>query len=252
MRIIANHRDYYDCIQAHGQDRSIVYVRKPEIVRMKHDCLYRIDNNRAVWPFPSFPHSFSAHAVRIVGFCGNIYPMIELVDRDYQRWSTSPIVRCFNIEDVDAFVDAATNNKDFENYRGEGIKHGWRFRWHRGNRKDFLRFFDECEKKKASYRGMFEDRICPVFVATESGTCISDTPNIVYDALLRPHEFFRVFDTYAAFQEIAMFLGNIAIPQKPMPIISDEMKIHSHGFNEWSFRTPPGGSVTGTTGLEPE
>lgn len=239
MRIVADHRDYYDCIQAYGQDRSLVYVRKPEMVRMKHDHYYRIDEGHDSWPFPSHPHSFGIHAVRIIGFCGNIYPMIELVDQDYRSWSHSPVVRCFNIVDVDAFAEVATNNRDFENYHGGSKRRGWRHRWHRADRKDFLKFFDECEKTKASYRSMFEDRMCPVFVATESGAGIGDTPNIVYNALLRPHEFFRVFDTHATFQEIAMFLGGLAVPQGPMPVISDEMKIHSHGFDKWSFRRPP-------------
>ena len=243
MRIIADRRDYYDCIQAHGQDQSIVYVREPEMVKL-HRAPYNLPTRCDDWPFPSSHAIFSplyCDALRIIGFCSKIYPMIELSDTNRQTWAPAPTVRCFSIEDVDAFAEAATNNKDFENYRGAGKRRG-RHYYRRCKRKYFLRFFDECEKAKESHLSMFEDKMCPVFVATEFGTGDYKTePNIVYNALLSPHEFFRVFDTHAAFQEIAMFLGNMAIPQKPMPVIPDELKIHSRGFNEWSFRRPPAG-----------
>jgi hypothetical protein len=43
---------------------------------------------------------------------------------------------------------------------------------------------------------------------------------------------------YQAFQEIAMWLSNQAVPQKPMPVIDDEMKVATHGFDQHSFRKP--------------
>lgn len=205
---------------------------------MKPNLLYRTEDARRDWPFPSYPSLFNVHAVRIIGFCGNIYPMIELVDYDDLRGRAPAPVKCFSIADVDAFA-RITNDRGFKNYHGKNKRSGWCR--HRSDRKDFLRFFDECRMEKASYRSMFEDRMCPVFVATEAGIHCRNTPNIVYNALLNSHEFFRVFDTYAAFQEIEMFLSNMAVPQKPMPAVSNELKIHSRGFNQWSFRKPPAG-----------
>ncbi len=65
--------------------------------------------------------------------------------------------------------------------------------------------------------------------------------SITYNALLRPLNFAKVKDPYTAFQEIAMWVSNLAAPQKDMPIISNKMKIATHGFDEWSFRREPGG-----------
>lgn len=110
-------------------------------------------------------------------------------------------------------------------------------------RKYLAQFFDECKKQQDSHKALFEDKRCPIFVAHWSRWTWQRRKNsiIEYNALLRPYEFFRVFDPYTAFQEIAMFMSNLAIPQDPMPVIPDELKAHSRGFDEWSFRRPPGG-----------
>jgi len=49
MRIVSEFRDYYDCIQAMGQDRSLVYVK----ISKEVDCSYR-GVNSPVYPFPTF------------------------------------------------------------------------------------------------------------------------------------------------------------------------------------------------------
>jgi hypothetical protein len=84
---------------------------------------------------------------------------------------------------------------------------------------------------------MFEEKRCPVFVAQASSRYSSGT--IEWNALLNQHDFMRVFDPYTAFQEIEMFMSNLAIPQKPMPVIPDELKAESKGFDKWSFRKLP-------------
>ena len=45
-----------------------------------------------------------------------------------------------------------------------------------------------------------------------------------------------VVDPYTAFQEIAMFLGGMAMPLKPIPHLSDEIIAASKGFDKYSFR----------------
>jgi hypothetical protein len=52
-------------------------------------------------------------------------------------------------------------------------------------------------------------------------------------------EFYRVFDPYQAYQEVAMWLSNQAVPIKPIPEMSDEIKAESKGFNKFSFRKDP-------------
>lgn len=225
MKIISDRKDYYDCIQAYGQDRTLVYLRKPEEVYLE----------RGEWPFPSMynPWWFSNTDItqHIIGFCGKIYPMLEI--RGYIR-DTPLGEKCFTIEEIDAFVEkyASKRQKDAYNSRGS--------RWWRGygkRRAEFVKLFEDCKKKQESYAEMFQEKHCPIFVATTCGA----KSKIVYNALLRPYNFVRIFDPYTAFQEISMFMGSMAMPEKEMPIISDELKIYSRGFDKWSFRREPGG-----------
>ena len=46
----------------------------------------------------------------------------------------------------------------------------------------------------------------------------------------------RIKDPYTAYQELSMYLGNMAFPNKPIPTISDEVMAEIKGFNKFSFR----------------
>lgn len=52
--------------------------------------------------------------------------------------------------------------------------------------------------------------------------------------------FYKVFDPYAMFQELAMFVGGV-LPRsgEEMVEIDDRTRKHKHGFDEASFRKPP-------------
>ena len=53
-------------------------------------------------------------------------------------------------------------------------------------------------------------------------------------------EFYKVFDSYQAFQELSMWVGNMPTPDHKMYQLSDKELITKHGFDKWSFRKPPG------------
>ncbi len=232
MRIISDRKDYYDCVQHVGQDRTNVYVRKEEEVKL----------GRKEWPFPFFcPYVSGICKMYIIGFCGNIYPMLEIEGPYKCRGGRSTVASrdkatiCFNIEDVDAVMNLNLKPKELKVYIGDkSFWHSWI-----SPRKDFVKFFYECNQVKGSFMKMFTEKRCPIFVAYSPGRWIRQDHTIVYNPLLKPFGFVRLFDPYVAFQEIAMFMANQAIPQDPMPVIPDDMKILTHGFNKWSFRTPP-------------
>ena len=222
MRIIADKKDYYDCIQAHGQDQSLVYLRKPEEVILE----------RGEWPFPSLWNSWWYTnyniAQHIIGFCGKIYPMLELSTHS----ESDNTRKCFNIDEVDAFVTKCLTSAQKKSYNKSD-------RWMYGGkrRKEFVQFFGQCQEKQNAFTEYFSEKRCPVFVAT-SVRGGSSVGQITYNALLRPYDFVRIFDPYTAFQEISMFMGGMAMPEKDMPVISDELKVHSRGFTDQSFRAP--------------
>lgn len=79
----------------------------------------------------------------------------------------------------------------------------------------------------------------PVFVAKGGENRIGGGSYIEYNTRLKDLEFYRKFDAYQAFQEIAMWLGNQAEPRKPIPVLDDVTMAEIKGFDKWSFRTPP-------------
>jgi hypothetical protein len=63
---------------------------------------------------------------------------------------------------------------------------------------------------------------------------------MAWNACLKDLEFFRIVDPYTAFQEIAMFLGGLAVPLKPIPHVDDKTMVEAKGFDKkWSFRKEP-------------
>lgn len=224
MRIIAEEVDYYDCVQGTDQDKSLLYIRKPETQTIPRGSY-------------SFPHLYARPPGNInvehfiIGFCGSIFPVIEF----HLRSSTTNEL-CFSLAEVDAFMEKNLRSKELKIYRGEAPRRlmGWRW-W--TDRKSYAKFFEECKQAKDKFASLFEEKRCPVFVA-ERGNW--GDGKITYNALLRRYDFMRVFDPYMAYQEILMFMNNLAVPQKPMPVIPDELKAETHGFDKWSFRKPPG------------
>lgn len=204
MRIVSKQVDYYDCIQKTGQDKSVQYIRTPreEILWTSPFPEFRITCQRA--------YNICIHD-RIIGFCGKIYPIVQLSDYSVAFAS------CYSATELEKLAD--------------------RLEIKECDKRDFVfrvrTFFATCERLQDSFTHLFDNSGCPIFVATCSGRSCE----IQYNALLRPYNFAKVFDPQRAFQTIFMYLSNLARPEKPIPQIPDSMKIYTHGFDKHSFRT---------------
>ena len=51
-------------------------------------------------------------------------------------------------------------------------------------------------------------------------------------------------DTFTAYQELQMYFGALAQPNKPIPNVSDKDMVSIKGFDKWSFRKRPKLSLT--------
>lgn len=220
MRIISDFRDYYDPVQATGQDQTLLYMR-----------------SRKELPDPGGFPKFGWYAdyllarynatvcSRIIGFCGRIHPLVEFSFRQLNGGQAKHY--CYSIDEVDSIVKQSFKRL-VEGYFAK--KRGKYWRVGGLSRRWIVMFFAECDEKRQEFDNIFHANRCPIFVKSRT---------IVLNEQLKQFEFFRVVDTYQAFQEIAAYLGGVAQPERQIPKIADEDMVGIKGFDKWSFRKLP-------------
>lgn len=217
MRIISSFHDFYDGVQKLGQDLSLIYHRKEIVEEFKNN------------PFPyirGWNRFYNGRCIgfdsRIIGFCGKIYPLILIEDE-----KTSSL--CYTMSEVDDKVKPCLKERDYRDYlKGKYVS------YLSLNRKVLVEFFKEVEQKQGDYIEWFLKSRSPIFIAHIRDYFES---KIVYNCSLKQFKFYRVFDSYSAFQEISMWLGNLAVPLKPIPVVSDKDMIVAKSFDiKTSFR----------------
>lgn len=231
MRIVSKFRDYYDCIQAAGQDQSLVYVRE-EI-----EDAWEGRKLGVAFPPPPLgryyfrPNLFYCHEY-LIGFCGKLYPVLAVY-----KGAGDKNTFCYSADDIAKFVEANYRKNEIERFHETKSKHRWR---RPVSMAQFVKFFEKCEEEKAKQPNpeIFKH---PIFVLDmqykyKDGKHLQQ---VTWNPCLRPYEFFRVLDPYTAFQELQMYLGSLAVPQKPIPVPSDKDMVVAKGFDKWSFRKPP-------------
>lgn len=217
MRIISRKKDYYDSVQSLGQDKDLIYIRKPKELRL-NEIYWKSLNDLRLKNRWLEKRSESLKTV-IIGFCGKIY-FYASVDIMSQR---------YYIKSIDEFEKILIKHKrqDLLNrLRRKGSKYSF-------YRKPLLQAMEELFKLSGSdqYLDFFIDLNVPIFILTEDDTVIFNPDN------LKDYDFYHIFDAYCAYQELEMFHSNILkTNQKEMVNIEDKYKIEQHGFDKWSFR----------------
>ena len=236
MRIISDFHDYYDCIQGMGQDLDTVYFRKPKAEPYKKD---KLKFPRLICHGSTFWNpSFDLHISEImVGFCGRVYPMLKMT-----TMSGKSDFYCYNTEEVDRFVQNNYRKKHINAYntktRTRSWKHGRNWPLY-ARRYNIAGFFKDGEKQQDAHKQIFIDHNCPIFVVKTNIYLASGEQVITYNARLINLQFYRIFNNYAAFQEIYSYISNLAQPEKPIPKISEKDMRDAKGFDDWSFKKLP-------------
>jgi hypothetical protein len=238
MRIVSEFHDYYDIAQLFGQDLSLVFVRETFEKEWKEKLPDRVNAFEGLGHAGSILNELN-YCVHYVVFCGKFYGIVELsVSKiDHEGHYKTNRVFCYDIDAIDKFVDqyCSKNAQKKYNRKVEGSAKRWR---HKNARDMFISFFERCHKEKqnSNWLKLCIDNLSPVAIIKYE--CYDSI--IVFNARLADVEFFRQIDPYTAFQEIEMWMNNLAKPEKPMPVISDELKVETHGMDKkWSFRKPP-------------
>lgn len=240
MKIVSPFKDYYDCGQKYDQDRTVVWVRNKEEIRV---------DARTKYPFPRCDASANRYhywrcsddqlkcTEYIVGFCGKIYPVVRLKKDRNDDWTF-----CFNLDDVDAFIEGNYKKVEVQTYHLTDRKYRSHHnrRWFRHQRHvSFEKFFRACAEQQDKFEELFREHHTPVFVSDPRDMYKRELKCrlMTINASLRELGFVRVFDPHTAYQELSMYYGGVlGQPTMPMPQISDKDMLESKGFNKFSFR----------------
>lgn len=201
MRIISKFRDYYDIGQSLGFDSDIVYVRN------------LVDLGSKDYDARSFWYACSGYGDAVpvyIGFCGKIYFALRFPSRGYNTWKT--------FHGDDATVEYRRNRLMLKQ------SSSWLER----------RELEEMRKAESKYLSWFHEHKVPIFAVWG---CRAEFAAL--NPPLGDLEFFRVFDPWSAYQEIAMFIGGVLGSSERATVdIEDKYRIAVHGYDSGSFRAP--------------
>ena len=238
MLILSRKKDYYDgVVGTMGIDKTLVYKREPlEIVekqlpeifkrasynwrKNKNSPFLKIDDHSFI---KGYKGKYQASDAFIIGFCGKFYVGWKLsyeIDVQYGKKLITDIG--YDFETIKTFF---TEN----NYSGS---------------------LTDDYNYITNYKSLdlFREFNAPVFVydtyhnRTSIGRYFDsgNHPKLIINPTLNDYQFYKVLDSFQAFQEISMFMGGVlGRGEKEIVEVQDKYKITQHGFDKWSFRKEP-------------
>ena len=240
MYIIAKKKDYYDGVAGStGIDKTIVYDRQiieveekdiPELFRKKYRWIddkghpfYMLGNTHIKKEFhEKYPHT----TYFIVGFCGKLYIgwklySVDKITTEYDNVTTEITY------DLDYIKEIHEPKGWFGNVLQDNI--------------DYIRNYNAIDifRKLNTLCFIYDHDFGRTHIETKYYRW-SNNPKFFINPLLKEYEFYKMFDTFQAFQEISMFMsGVLGSREKEIVEVADKYKIAQHGFDKWSFRKEP-------------
>src|ERR1035437_121426 len=236
MLIISRKKDYYDgVVGSMGVDKTIVYDRVTTILEESEKFPKEFQPNKS-WSrrkenhfinlshFSNYPKTkYLENASFIVGFCGKLYIGWKLYCE-------------FNVSDMISPLLVTEITYDFEYVK----KHVKTTTWGSSNLNDDVEYV-----KNYNAIEVFRTLKTPIFiydydynrtsinVYRKRSKCV-----FIINPNLSEYEFYTVFDSFQAFQEVQMFMGGVlGKGEKDIVEVADKYKIEQHGFDyKYSFR----------------
>jgi len=253
MKIISKYNDYYDSVQAYGADPKTIYIRNEKTIDDKEDLVLKTlwnDNSEILFDLAFVGSEYKwicFENLYFVFFCAKIYLCFEISIPKKRINPTIPEKEyhyCYNIKDIDKIIYKYGTKKHIKEYNSRLTKNEKRnYIWNKPqSRKSFIQLINKFAKiqdnKIFELHHKFETP-CLYFSTSKYSTWNKKT-NILLNPILKDIQFYKVFDSYRAFQEISMFISGIMGGKSPPTIeISDEIRKEKHGFDKWSFKKEP-------------
>lgn len=246
MYIISKNKDYYDgVVGTMGIDKTIVYERTekeieektefPSPFKYKRKYFSYSENNSAFIGLGDFGNTndskYTRNSLFIVGFCGKLYLGWRMY---YEKKIFNPtigeheiILNYDIIYGYDNVKDELVDNHWGENKLYDSVQYILNY--------DPINIFRKINSPIFIY-----DSGIDVRYTNYSNLIKSIKSKFIINPILKDYEFYKVVDSFTAFQEIQMFIaGVLGIGEKEIIEVDDKYKIPQHGFDKWSFRKKP-------------
>lgn len=212
MRLHTDFHDYYDNAIGYGIDENVFYNRFTEKVEI----------------FVKSPFDHAGVSGGLLGFCGTIYPFALFVK--YEKSEIVDRYCAYNLEEYKRKADEWRDNR-FSLSRRFGDRYRKMDLKRREKRKiEAQQFFIDWSSQSNDIFLKFKVPIWTVMLSRISSEGL-------LNPCLKDYGFDRIKDSFAAFQEISMYLSNILVEQKEVAVIADKYRIEQHGFDlKKSFR----------------
>ena len=216
MRIISDFHDYYDCVQRDGIDKSLVYIRKTESGPILRALFPVVKDTEFHFQAHGYQRSYiQCSPLGAIGFAGKVYPIIFFGYHKKHNDKLNEIA--YSIDDIDKYVDTDKRiNKDL---------------YYKNDRNTILKSFLNANTLQSNFINLFMELNTAIFIQFTS-----DYHPIIINPYLKEYKFFRIMSPAQAYQELSMFWGSMAHPEKPIPKISDKIMAEAKGFDKFSFR----------------
>lgn len=235
MLILTKRKDYYDgVVGTLGVDKTLVYDRQ-EVELQEKDFPDDFKRKRYSWNKSNdtqfyniarhdikkeFQKKYQHYSYFLIGFCGKLYIGWKLY---------SEVKKNSGITDL---ITEITYDFDY-------IKTIIKPREYWGNIVDDVNYIMNYDSLY-----LFRNLKTPIFVydsdykRTFLGSYWRNGhEKFIINPNLSDYEFYKVFDSFQAFQEISMFIGGVlGSGEKDIVVVEDKYKIAQHGFDKWSFR----------------
>jgi len=238
MRIISKFHDYYDTATAYGIDKECIYKRIAETPDISKHIKYAT-NSEEYKKLNQTDFNIKKTGIdcsliqHVVGFCGEIYPLMELKKENLKWYPKIGITREYKSL---YFYDKDELKQHLHEW---GCENPDKIIIKASNWWSYI-LDNDCFFDKQNWRflpPLFRQHGCPVFAYTY----LCGNTTLELNACLKNFEFYKIKSATEAFQEIHMYmsgvLGNI---EKETLDISDKDMRDKKGFDNWSFKKEPG------------
>ena len=241
MRIISKFKDYYDSALAFGQDKTVVFVRDNQYLDPK-----RPENKILETVLPKFNintktknNTQIAFGPVLVVFCGKLYRGV-MCNRKTKPEPIKGLVYQLDENETKVFYKC-DELEDYLTLYGMKLPEERKYFWQTDRNSDNLKTYLANQGTLELSEYCISNRFVTLTFMEDVATDNYRREQTWYaNSSLSHAQFYKVFDSFSAYQELDMFISGTLPQSTAMPIqIEDKYRIQQHGFDKYSFRKAP-------------